>query len=272
LVAPSRFVNQPLPPPSARSMLLTVVGEFLFDSDDGAWTTALMRVLGGVGIEEHAVRQLLSRAASARWIERERVGRAVRWHLAEHGRTLAADGIRRSHTYLNGPSPWNEEWLVLTITVSQRNSAVRNRLNGGLAWLGMGNPTPGVWITPHVDRLHELTDSALVVTGNIQPGGLGNDTIVDRAWDLSELTVSYRALLDEYDGAEPGDEDELLMSYIELVNLQQRFMRLDPQLPEELMSEWIGRDGASMFRRLRDQWSARAHRRWIEVVDESTPR
>lgn len=280
MIASSRLTQQPLPPPSARSMLLTVIGEFLFDSDEGAWTAALMRVLGGMGIEEHAVRQLLARAAKAKWIERERIGRGVRWHLAEHGRALAADGIRRSHTYLDGPLPWDGEWVLLTITVSQRNSAVRNRLNGGLAWLGMGNPTPGVWVTPHTDRREELSelieslglsDSALVVTGNVQPGGLGNDTIVERAWDLRDLATSYRTFLNQDSRSEPGDDDELLLSYIELVSLQQRFMRLDPQLPKELMSEWIGRDGAAQFRRRREQWSARAHVRWQQVVAESAP-
>lgn len=281
MIASNRLAQQPLPPPSARSMLLTIIGEFLYDSQDGAWTASLMRVLGGMGIEEHAARQLLSRAASAKWIERERVGRGIRWHLADHGRALAADGIKRSRTYLDGPSPWDDEWLLLTVTVSTRKSTVRNRLNGGLSWLGMGNPTPGVWVTPHVDRVHELTElvttlslteSALIVTGNIRPGGLGNDEIVERAWDLTDLASSYSTLLTQDGRSEPSDDDELLLSYIELVSLQQRFMRLDPQLPKELMSEWIGRDGAVLFQRRREQWSEQAHARWQDVVAESAPR
>ncbi|WP_124709085.1 PaaX family transcriptional regulator [Gordonia insulae] len=281
MIAYHRFARQPLPPPSARSMLLTVIGEFLFDSDEGAWTAALMKVLGGMGIEEHAVRQLLSRAASAKWIERERVGRGVRWHLAEHGRALAADGIKRSSAYLEGPSPWDNEWLVLTVTVSQRKSTVRNRLNGGLSWLGMGNVNPGVWVTPHVDRQRELadlvstlglSDSALVLTGSLGLGGLATDEIVARAWDFSDLETSYRTLLTQDGGADPSDDDEVLLAYIELVSLQQRFMRLDPQLPKELLPEWVGREGAALFRRRREQWSATAHSRWTSLVAESAPR
>lgn len=281
MIAYSRLAQQPLPPPSARSMLLTIIGEFLFDSEEGAWTAALMKVLGGMGIEEHAARQLLSRAASAKWVERERVGRAVRWHLADHGRALVADGIKRSSAYLEGPSPWDNEWLMLTVTVSQRNSTVRNRLNGGLTWLGMGNVTPGVWVTPHVDRAQELaelvttlglSDSALVVIGGVGAGGLDNDTIVSRAWDLSDLAASYRTLLTQDGAAEPSDGIEVLLAYIELVSLQQRFMRLDPQLPKALLPEWVGRDGAALFRQRREHWSAPAHAHWALLVEECASR
>ncbi|WP_245865773.1 PaaX family transcriptional regulator [Rhodococcoides kyotonense] len=277
----NRLAQQPLPPPSARSMLLTVIGEFLYDSEEGAWTAALMKVLGGMGIEDHAARQLLSRAATAKWIERERIGRGVRWHLADHGRALAADGITRSQAYLDSPLPWDEQWLVLTITVSQRKSTVRNRLNGGLSWLGMGNPTPGVWVTPHVERVHELSElvsslglseTSLIMAGNVQTGGLDNHEIVERAWDLTELATSYRKLLNQDGASEPRDNDEVLLAFIELISLQQRFMRLDPQLPKELLAEWVGRDGASLFRRRREQWSELAHSRWASVVDESAPR
>ncbi|MET4165753.1 MULTISPECIES: PaaX family transcriptional regulator [Gordonia] len=278
MVAYHRFARPPLPPPSARSMLLTVIGEFLFDSDAGAWTAALMRVLGGMGIEEHAARQLLARAASARWVERERVGRAVRWHLADHGRALSADGIRRSNAYLDGPLPWDNEWLVLAVTTAQRSSTVRNRLNGGLTWLGMGNATQGVWLTPHVEREQELaellgtlglTDAALILHGAIAPGGLDNTEIASRAWDLTDLAASYRLLLDQDGAHEPADDDEVLFAFVELVSLQQRFMRLDPQLPKQLLPEWIGREGAALFRRRREQWSARAHARWQTLLEES---
>ena len=281
MIASNRLTQQPLPPPSARAMLLTVIGEFLYDSKEGAWTAALMKILGGMGIEEHAARQLLARAASAKWIERERIGRGIRWHLADHGRALAADGIKRSRAFLDGPSPWDDEWLVLTITVSQRKSTVRNRLNGGLTWLGMGNPTPGVWVTPHIDRARELgelvstlglSEKALILSGKLRPGGLSNKEVVERAWDLTDLTTSYQTLLTQDCASDPRDDDELLLAYIELVSLQQRFMRIDPQLPKELLADWIGRDGAALFKRRRDQWSASAHAHWRRVVEESVPK
>jgi phenylacetic acid degradation operon negative regulatory protein len=44
-----------LPLPSARSLLLTVVGEFCFPHDDAVWTMALIRVLGGLGVESQPI-------------------------------------------------------------------------------------------------------------------------------------------------------------------------------------------------------------------------
>jgi len=57
--------QSPLPPASARSLLLTVLGEFLYPRHDPEWTTALIRVLGGLGVESHAARQAITRSAAA---------------------------------------------------------------------------------------------------------------------------------------------------------------------------------------------------------------
>jgi hypothetical protein len=60
--------ESPLPEASARSLLLTVVGEFCYPHDDAVWTAALIRVLGGLGVESHAARQAITRAADAGWL------------------------------------------------------------------------------------------------------------------------------------------------------------------------------------------------------------
>jgi phenylacetic acid degradation operon negative regulatory protein len=268
-----------LPPPSARSILLTVAGEMLKDSDAGVWTTAFMRVLGGLGVEDHAARQVLSRSAQAGWLERERAGRAVQWRLAPSGRALVRDGVRRSDAYLAATDTWDGDWLVVHVTVPNEQSTTRKRLHGGLHWLGMGNLYPGLWLTPHTERLGDLrelisslalADSTVAVAGRLGELGLSEASVVARAWDLTELTGRYRCLLEqERTAPEPAGPDHLLLSYLDLLNLQQRFMRLDPQLPEALLPDWIGREGARMFRARRERWGPAAHRRFWEIVDEA---
>ena len=49
---------------SARGLLLTVLGEFVLPAGGLAWTSALIDVLGRLGIEEKATRQALMRTAS----------------------------------------------------------------------------------------------------------------------------------------------------------------------------------------------------------------
>ena len=262
-------------------MLLTVTGEMLKDGDEGAWTVALLRVLSGLGIDDHAGRQVLARSASAGWLERERVGRSVRWHLADRGRTLVDEGVRRSVAYLGGRESWDGRWLVLYVSVPQHRRTTRKRLYGGLTWLGMGNPMPGIWLTPHTERADDLArliasldlqDTAFAVTGGTTPIGIADAVIVDRAWDLGDLADRYeRFIAQESAAPDPADSDVRLFAYLDLLNLQQRFMRLDPQLPEALMPAWVGRRGAALFAELRSRWSEGAHARFWEIVEEAAP-
>jgi phenylacetic acid degradation operon negative regulatory protein len=279
---PSRRGGEPLmPQASARSMLLTLVGEMLTDRDDGAWTTALLRVFAGLGIEDFAGRQLLARSAKAGWLTREREGRGVRWRLDRRGRELVEEGVRRSTAYLAADDHWDGRWLMLHVTVPQSQRTTRKRLYGGLGWLGLGNPVPGVWVTPHTERADALArlvgelglqESAFAIVGEAVDLGMGRVELVDRAWDLADLGATYKRLLaQESTASPPGDPDHLLLSYVDLLNLQQRFMRRDPQLPVELLPEWVGRDAAALFRELRRRWGAGAHRRFWEIVGESAP-
>lgn len=280
LVLPSqRGADSLLPPPSARSLLLTLAGEMLPDRPEGAWTTALLKVLGGLGVEDHAGRQVLARSAASGWLERERVGRAVRWRLAARGRELVAEGVRRSETYLGTDDTWDGSWLFLWVSVPQQQRTTRKRLYGGLDWLGMGNPTPGLWVTPHNERAPELRrlvtdlgleDTAVAITGPNAGVGLTDAQLVEQSWDLSELAAQYRRLLDQESSApEPTDPDEILLTYLDLLNLQQRFMRRDPQLPATLLPEWVGHEAAALLAERRHAWEKQAHARFWQLVDES---
>jgi len=270
----------PLPLPSARSLLLTVVGEFCYPRDDAVWTTALIRVLGGLGVEGHAARQAITRSADAGWILSERHGRAVRWRLTDEGRAVVEDGFRHVAEYLRPPPRWDGRWLVLLVSVPQQERTTRKRLYGGLTWLRMGNPMPGLWLTPHVHAVGELralvgrfglASSAIAFVGPTQDVGLTAEQIVEKAWNLSDLAERYRAFLKQSSDYRPADGDEILLGYLRQRNLLQRFMRLDPLLPEELLPGWVGREAAEAFRVRREQWADAAWARWEQVLRESEP-
>lgn len=269
-----------LPSASARSLLLTVLGEFAFLEGKGVWTTALVRVLGGLGVESHAARQAITRSADAGWIESERLGRTVRWRLTSQGKEVVEEGLQRATSFLGGPQAWDGRWLVLLVSVPQRERTTRKRLYGALSWLRMGNPTSGVWLTPHIDAIGELrsvidrfdlADTAICFTGGIEDVGLTDHQIVCKAWNLSELAEAYRELLARYENHRPAGGDEVLLNYLELENLLQRFMRRDPQLPLELMPHWVGNEAAELIRTCRDLWAEPARERWAELMRESDP-
>jgi len=275
---PVNHNEPPLPPASARSLLLTVIGEFCFPHDEPVWTSTLIRTLGGLGVESHAARQAITRSAEARWLTSERRGRAVRWWLTEEGRAVIEDGLKHTADYLRRPARWDGRWLILLVSVPQQERTTRKRLYGGLSWLRMGNPTPGLWLTPHIDAVDELraliarfdlTGSAIGFVGSTEQVGLSDEQIVEQAWDLADLTERYRRFLAQFAGRKPAAGDEVLFSYIELRNLLQRFMRLDPQLPEELLPGWVGREAAEVFRTAERQWVTGAWARWRELTGES---
>jgi phenylacetic acid degradation operon negative regulatory protein len=270
----------PLPQASARSLLLTVIGEFCYPHDTPVWTTAIIRVLGGLGVESHAARQAITRSAEAGWIASERHGRAVRWRLTDQGRSIVDDGLRRAAEYLRRPDPWDGDWLALLVSVPQRERTMRKRLYGGLTWLRMGNPTPGLWVTPHVEAVDELraliarfdlAASAIAFVGRTKDVGLTDEQLVEKAWNLSDLGERYRRFLEQFSGHRPATDDDVLFTYLHLRNLLQRFMRLDPQLPEELLPDWVGRDAAELFQAEQQRWADAARARWQVVLRESEP-
>jgi phenylacetic acid degradation operon negative regulatory protein len=266
---------------SARSLLLTVLGELVWPEDRPVWTSALLYVLKGLGIEEQTARQAIARAAAAGWISGERHGREVRWTLAPTGRAVIEEGAARV-TATTGPGTgWDGRWLVLLVTVPHTHRTARKRLYAGLTWAGFGNPTPGVWVSPHLDRQAEadrliedldLSSSTLSFVGPSGSIGLRDADIVQRAWDLEALAERFAAQLDALAEVDPAPGDEMLFTHIQVVGQWQRAPFSDPQLPEELLPDWIGRRASIRLAGLRDQWSDAVHARWREInSDDDTP-
>jgi phenylacetic acid degradation operon negative regulatory protein len=265
---------------SARSLLLTVLGELVEPLGEPVWTSSLLHVLNGLGVEDQAARQAIDRAADAGWLTASRHGRNVRWELTATSRALISAGARRIHSLGPGDGSWAGEWLILLVSLPGHRRAVRKRLYGALSWAGFGNPTPGVWLCPHPDRAAEvraviaelgLADVTLAFVGRSSDIGMDDRTIVSRSWQLDELAARYEEVLATLKRRRPRAGDPLLFAHLAMVNQMQRFPFLDPQLPEELLGGWIGRRATALFERRRLEWTDAAHHRWREVVALTMP-
>ena len=80
---------------SARSLLLTLLGEFVLSRPGAVWTQTIVGALDQLGVEEKAARQALARTAADGWLTSERVGRSVRWSLTDRAGTAHRRG--RAH-------------------------------------------------------------------------------------------------------------------------------------------------------------------------------
>ncbi len=265
-------------PASARSLLLTVLGEFVLPSGRPVWTSTLLHVLVGLGVEEKSARQAIARTAADGWIASERDGRRVRWALTPPGCRLLTEGAERIYSFGAGGSHWDGRWLILMVSVPESQRKLRHQLHTRLAWAGFGNPTAGLWVSPHPEREAEakqimqdlgIDAAAFSFTGPF--AGIGSErTLVDRAWDLAEVAARYENFLDEFAGMRPEPGDPMLLAQVRLVHEWRRFPFLDPQLPDELLPpEWIGKRAAALFHELHAAWHEGAQRRWGELAAAS---
>jgi hypothetical protein len=88
---------------SARSLLTTVLGEYVLPRGRPVWTSALVETLALFGVEEKSARQALARTAKgAGWLASERVGRRTRWALTPPGRRLLTEGAQRIYDFGSG--------------------------------------------------------------------------------------------------------------------------------------------------------------------------
>jgi phenylacetic acid degradation operon negative regulatory protein len=260
---------------SARSLLTTVLGEFVLPVDAPVWTTTLVDVLAMLDVEEKSARQALARTAAEGWLRSERVGRRVRWTLTVPGRQLLATGAERIYSFGTDGRDWDGRWLMILVSVPESMRDLRHRLRTRLTWAGFGTPTPGVWISPRIeaeaDARQILADLALPTTAMSFVGTYGSlgeqADMVAAAWDLAEVADGYQRFITEFDDRVPTSPDGVLRAQTRLVHEWRRFPFLDPQLPRELLPpRWIGARAAELFTDRHVRWRADARRRWAELA------
>ncbi|MGH3425955.1 MAG: PaaX family transcriptional regulator, partial [Nocardioidaceae bacterium] len=188
---------------SARSILLTVLGEFAHPRDGKVWTGTLVEALGALGIEEKSARQALTRTASEGVLTSTRHGRRVRWELTDGGAQLLEEGTTRIYGFMRERHPWDGRWLVLTVAIPEAQRRLRHRLRTRLSWLGLGSPSSGLWVTPDAAKerdLHEvigdlgLERQAFAWVGPAT--GVGDESrLLEDAWDLDEVEERYLEFL-----------------------------------------------------------------------------
>ena len=206
-------------PPAARSMLLTILGEYVLPAKDGVWQETLISALGGLDYKTQAARQALARSVSGGWLRTERHGRRARMYLTGDTREMLTSGAARIYGF-GAPREWDGRWLLVVVRVPEERRDVRHLIRSQLAWAGFGSLGNGLWITPHVDREAEVTR-------------------VVRDLHVAEL-VSFRA-------------------QTELVHTWRKFPFLDPDLPQAMLpAHWPRTRAHLLFEERHAEWQAAA--------------
>lgn len=256
---------------SARSLLLTLLGEFVHPRGEKVWTATLVEALGALGVEEKAARQALTRTASEGILTSTRHGRRVLWDVTESGKALLTPGSQRIYGFMRERRTWNGRWLVLTVAIPETQRQLRHRLRTRLTWLGLGSPTSGLWITPDETKEPEvhavirdlgLDRQAFAWTGPAT--GIGDETqLIQQAWDLDEVEGRYLDFLTDFEELRAESPREAFVAQVRMVQEWRRFPFLDPDLPSELLDhDWPGSRAAAVFHDRHARWHRHAQSEW----------
>ncbi len=260
-------------PPAARSLLLTILGEYVLPRGEAVWQETLVGALVSVGHSSQAARQALARSVRGGWLETTRVGRRSRVSLTPRACELLATGASRIYSF-GEPRDWDGRWLVLILRVPEERREVRHQLRTRLAWAGLGSMGGGVWLTPHVSREAELRDAiaespaALATSFVASLGMLGRGSdLAATAWDLDGVRSQYQAFIEDFAAIRPSSGEASFRMQTLLVHAWRRFPFLDPDLPAELLpAGWPRRRAYELFTGRHAAWSGPA-RSWFEELE-----
>jgi phenylacetic acid degradation operon negative regulatory protein len=267
----------PTLPLGARSLLLTMLGEFVYPAGGSVWTSTIVGGLATVGITERNARQAVARLGEQGVVDAERHGRRTQWHLTDRGTQLLATGTERIYSFGRRADDWDGTWLLVICSIPETQRAVRHQFRTRLTFEGFGFLSPTIAVSPHPERekaandlISELGLDDTAVTFLSTSGSMTSDAdVLAAAWDLDALERSYESFVAEFDAgvrdgladrvrdgvrdrrAEPAPA-EAFGDMLRLVDTWRRFPFLDPELPSALLpTTWIGARAHEVFERRR---------------------
>lgn len=260
--------------PAARSVLLTLLGEYVRQRPGGVWQETLVRGLEALDYKTHAARQALARSVAGGWLTTERHGRRSRLQLTPATARMLSTGAERIYTF-GEPWTWDGRWLLVALRVPEERREVRHQVRTQLAWAGFGSLGGGLWISPHTDRearlLGDVGDSApgALLSFRAELGAVGDARdVVATAWDLDAVAAAYRAFIEAHSRLRPSDDAARFRAQTRLVHDWRKFPFLDPDLPAELLpARWPSRRAHEVFHTRHAEWAGPAQAFFGEIED-----
>jgi phenylacetic acid degradation operon negative regulatory protein len=267
--------------PSARALLISVLGQWVGPNDTPVWNATLVEALGALGVEERAARQAINRTAADGWLQGESVGRYTRWRLSPTGRRLLGTAWTRLQRSFTTDRPWDGHFLLLALTGVGPDRATRERLATRLDFEGFGTLGPNLWVAadegaregaePLLEAL-DLTATAMFFRAEAIEGAESPGDVVAAAWDLETAAAAHEGFLEAFEGVEPGDDREAFALRTRLAHEWRHILTVDPALPAELLPpEWVGTRARALFHRCHERWRAPATRFYTGLTEGAVP-
>ncbi|MDQ6840270.1 MAG: PaaX family transcriptional regulator [Actinomycetota bacterium] len=262
-------------PSSARSLLLTVLGEHVLPGGGQVWTSTALDALSLLGVGTPTARQALARSAAAGLLTASRVGRRTRWDLTARATALLAEGTERISSFGRRARRWDGQWLLITVTVPEPSRHLRHQLRVRLGWAGFAPLAAGSWISPWTSREGEaislLAALGLEELSTVFVSRLGGSedalAVAGRIWDLDGVEADYRSFVARQSARSPASAGEAFAMLTTMVHDWRHFPAADPDLPAELLPGWWpGGKAAALFHDRHAAWAPAARSWWAEHV------
>ncbi|MEM7341944.1 MAG: PaaX family transcriptional regulator C-terminal domain-containing protein [Actinomycetota bacterium] len=274
---------------SARSVLVTILGDAVRPVCQSLWSAQLFALSEPFGFSERLVRTSLFRLAADGWVENERVGRQSRYSMTAHALRESADVDDRIY---GGVEPdWDGHWTFVMLDRAQLAAKEVDRLIEHLGWQGFIALDRSVLVSPTVPaaRARELLAMAepaggesravaAVARGEIDDldGLVQSGAFADAfrhpatAAAYEEFVAAYRPLA-AIDAADLAPVDAFALRTT-LVHDLRRIVLRHPPLPAALLPpDWAGVDAQEVAAELYHPWCARSASWLSDVLGEAYP-
>ena len=266
---------------SARSVLVTVLGDSVLPVTKTLWLSSLFELAAPFGFSERLVRTSMFRLVSEGWVSNERVGRRSRYSLTLLAVRESEDAERRIYTA--DRAGWDGSWTFAVLNTASMPAPERERIERHLRWHGFVALGRGLLASPSVtvpglrELLHLVKPAAALPIGRAELDDL--DRLVDEgyfasAFHTDDTEHEYRDFLASYELWQRRDLDSVppLDAYglrTLLVHELRRIRLRAPDMPAALLPpDWVGdrayEVAADLYRRL-SPLAARALGEILEV-------
>ena len=269
---------------SARSMLVTVLGDSVLPVTKTLWLSSLFELAAPFGFSQRLVRTSMFRLVAEGWMSNERIGRRSRYSMTLLAVRESEDADRR--IYGTASPQWDGSWTFAVVDTPSMPVAERDRIARHLRWHGFVSLGRGLMASPSATEhgLRELLDlvdpAAAVPTGQAELAdldGLVEGGFFNEVFRTADTEAAYADFLARYESWLGHDLASAapLEAYGLRTMLVHEFRRIRlraPDVPTELLPpDWIGNNSyelaADLYRRL----SPPAARALSEILEIDYP-
>ena len=267
---------------SARSALVTIIGDTLIPVGASLWMSQMLRLSEGFGFSDRLVRTSMNRLVAEDWLYTERVGRQSRYHLTELA--LAESARASERIYGTESADWTGEWVLLFLPRTMP-SADRSRIVEHVRWNGFVPVSSDVLALPG-GKAESARELVRLVAPEVRPviatatftelASLVEDGFFLKDSDSEELATAYAQFVSRYEpllkvAGECGPEEAFGLRTMVVHDLRRIRLRW-PELPVQARPAlWPGARAAELAAGLYQEFASDSAKWLSEVFDMSYP-